>query len=509
MAHIFTLLKTRSSQLSKLPTWVWLVLIGASLRLLNLGGESLWFDETFTAWLTKLDFSAMIRSIQGYDINPPLWYSLEWATVRVIGSSEWALRLPAAILGTIAVLLIWQIARQFKFEPRTAFVVGIIAAVLPGTLYYSQEARMYALLLCLILGALLAAMREKWLWFGLCCLAAVYTHTLAVIYVAVLGSTILLLRLFEKVDKKRTLADRWRAIRWPVATLVLVVVCWLPWVSTILQRATLVGKSFWVPPLNFEIIVSPFLFLTMGQRSDLTVLFASYILLFVLFVAAIPVLWRWRRKREGIMILALLFGPPLLLAILSVTWRSIYLFRVLIVSVNLITLVFGYMVCHAPRQGRYLILTFLIPVLCLTLIAEYQPSRIKRSPLRERSEVIYQQFRPGDVVYYGSYWAAILYDYYLPTPYAVRPNSTDNTFLPSTFPNSDEPMGFNQVNFDQLRAMGYKRAWVVVNINGLSSSEEATEISRILATYPHWQLTAYNRPDEPDTIFLVNLYPAF
>ena len=38
----------------KVPPWAWLVGLAAGLRLVNLGAENLWYDEAFTAFLTKL-----------------------------------------------------------------------------------------------------------------------------------------------------------------------------------------------------------------------------------------------------------------------------------------------------------------------------------------------------------------------------------------------------------------------------------------------------------------------
>src|SRR5262249_17597596 len=149
-----------------IPGWLWLAVVAAALRFVNLGQENLWYDETFTAWLAKLDLNHMFTAIQG-DVHPPLWYVIEWANVRLFGSSEFALRLPSAVLGVLAVLLIYRIALACKFEPKTAYLAGFLAAILPSAVYYSQDARMYPLLAVCVLLMVNAAILEGWLVFGL------------------------------------------------------------------------------------------------------------------------------------------------------------------------------------------------------------------------------------------------------------------------------------------------------------------------------------------------------
>ena len=95
-----------------------LVLAGlaGALRLVNLGQESLWYDEAFTAWLARLPFGAMMAAVRG-DVHPPLWYVIEWGIVHLFGDSAFALRFPAAILSCVAVVLVWQLAnRPFLFS---------------------------------------------------------------------------------------------------------------------------------------------------------------------------------------------------------------------------------------------------------------------------------------------------------------------------------------------------------------------------------------------------------
>src|SRR6185369_16440684 len=123
------------------------------------------------------------------------WYAIEWANVRIFGPSEFALRLPAAVCSIIAVLLVWRLALAIDFDRRTAFIAGLMAAILPGALYYAQDARMYPLLSCFVLGAALAAIRENWVAFAICGAGAMYTQNLGALYIGAMGLAILIGRI--------------------------------------------------------------------------------------------------------------------------------------------------------------------------------------------------------------------------------------------------------------------------------------------------------------------------
>jgi 4-amino-4-deoxy-L-arabinose transferase-like glycosyltransferase len=485
-----------------------------SLRLFNLGGESVWFDEAGTAWMSRLDFANVFSAVKTYDVHPPLWYMIDWLMAHTLGSSEWSLRLPSVVFGSIAVFLLWQIARRVGFDPRTAFVAGILAAIMPGTLYYSQEARMYALFLCAVMGAILAALDERWLWFALCCLVAVYSQNLAVIYIAALGSVVLLVRLVPlvRLPKRSTsvmLIDLFRAVRGPFLALVVVVAIWLPWAPIVVERAATFNQSFWLQAPDIPGLITPFVQLTMGQRAALPLLLGGYVVSFALLIVGVVVSRQWLLQRNGLLVLVVLFVPPAIMAIISWLWHSVYLFRAMIPSAYLIALLWAYLLGHLPRPERRLAAIFLIPMLAAALLAEYRPSQTVRLALRDQLTTALSAWQPGDVVYYGSFRVTVLFGYYWQVPYAVRPDGNDLSMaVPSFGPGQTDPMGFRKADFDQLRALGYTRAWLVVDYNAFSTAAEVREIDRILKDYPNRKLIT-SQPLPQGTVYLVDLYPTF
>jgi uncharacterized membrane protein len=117
-----------------------------ALRLTLLGYQSLWYDEGVTWLLTQTSPLNLIRWTAA-DIQPPLYYLLLWLTTHLFGSSEAALRFPSAIFGLLAVPLIYQTGqRLFGRASSAAWLAAGVVAASPLMVYYSQEARMYTLL---------------------------------------------------------------------------------------------------------------------------------------------------------------------------------------------------------------------------------------------------------------------------------------------------------------------------------------------------------------------------
>ncbi len=107
---------------ARLPAW-WplaaLTLLAAVLRLSTLDLQSFWYDEAFTpVHVLHASLAATLRSVVHTENSPPLWYVLEWADARVLGTGEVALRLPSALAGIATVPVAWAIGRELAYRPR-------------------------------------------------------------------------------------------------------------------------------------------------------------------------------------------------------------------------------------------------------------------------------------------------------------------------------------------------------------------------------------------------------
>jgi mannosyltransferase len=164
-----------------------ITIFAAVLRLSTLDLQSFWYDEAFTPiHVLHLSLWATLRSVVHTENTPPLWYVIEWADSRVLGTGEVALRLPSALAGIATVPVAWAIARELSSR-RAAIVCAALVAVNPLFVWYSQEARAYGLFV--LMGALamlcfLRALREptskRMALFALTGALALLTHYFAV-----------------------------------------------------------------------------------------------------------------------------------------------------------------------------------------------------------------------------------------------------------------------------------------------------------------------------------------
>jgi hypothetical protein len=121
----------------------------AAIRFSTLGVQSYWDDESATVFLVKLDFWKMLQTIPKIESTPPLYYLLAWLWAKIFGTGEPALRSLSALLGAATVPVVYAAAKQLVSR-RAALVAAALVACNPFLVWYSQEARSYALytLLC-------------------------------------------------------------------------------------------------------------------------------------------------------------------------------------------------------------------------------------------------------------------------------------------------------------------------------------------------------------------------
>lgn len=184
----------RAAPRSHAATW-WplaaITVVAALLRLTTLGSQSLWFDEAFTAVRTlHPSLGATLSSMVHTENSPFLWYVLEWLDYRLLGDGAFALRLPSALVGIATVPVAWGIGRELAGR-RAANLCALLVAVGPLFVWYSQEARVYALFAFLgalatwtFLRLLRLADRRSAVWFALVAALCLMTHYFAVFLLA-------------------------------------------------------------------------------------------------------------------------------------------------------------------------------------------------------------------------------------------------------------------------------------------------------------------------------------
>lgn len=121
---------------------------GLALRFATLAEQSLWFDEGLTRNLVVAPFGRMVSGLVDTETNPPLYYVLTYLSVHVVGAHEVGLRLVSALAGTATIPVAFMAGREVASGRAGLWAAGLVA-VNPMLVWFSQEARSYALLVLL------------------------------------------------------------------------------------------------------------------------------------------------------------------------------------------------------------------------------------------------------------------------------------------------------------------------------------------------------------------------
>lgn len=168
------------------PIWVVgaLVLLGLAWRIVRYTlGFPIWGDEAFIAInLVVRDFRGLFEPLIYAQIAPLGFMWIELAASRVLGLSEWALRLVPLLAGLAALLLLWRFARRALPRDAALLATGIFA-VSYYPVRHAIEVKPYGLDLLVALGLITLAWTvlqprpqarggRRWAWAGLILLAA-------------------------------------------------------------------------------------------------------------------------------------------------------------------------------------------------------------------------------------------------------------------------------------------------------------------------------------------------
>lgn len=124
---------------------IFLILVLAFiLRIINLN-QSLWLDEAINVLATKnYSFLGMVTEYAKADFHPPGFFMISWIWNNFFGIGETTIRIPSVIFGILTIYIIYLIGQKLHSKS-LGLLSALLLAINPLHIYYSQEARMYAL----------------------------------------------------------------------------------------------------------------------------------------------------------------------------------------------------------------------------------------------------------------------------------------------------------------------------------------------------------------------------
>lgn len=418
-----------------------LVLAGLAFRLASMGG-SLWYDEAFSAWLVQLPFSRMIAATLG-DVHPPAFYSLLWLTVAALGDSELVLRLPSLISGVLLIPVAYRLAQRLNLSQAQWGVVGLVSLA-PFMVYYSTEARSYAMqMLAVALAALGLIERRHWL-LVMGALAALYLQHTAALAVAALFVAV-----WGQMERRR----------WLVCA-GLVAIGYLPGLLVLITQARAVGAGYWILPVNhvgrLADVLDNLLWWLPYNPLPVTGLVTGLAVVLVLADGR----RLWAEQRLAVIVAA---GPLFLAVLASLMWQPILIARILAPS----ALFYYLLIADVATRSRPRALWWGLAAGCALVI---NGSLVTGSGGRPADLYTIPGYRPGDGIYHlnaGTYIPWHYYDAGADQWLFLQ----DNTLATNVSAASKAAMGFQQASLSDVQCL-HPRWWIITMDNPTSTPAE-------------------------------------
>lgn len=298
--------------------WLPILALAMALRFYQLTASAIWGDEGSSLLLSEYAVGDLWFHA-AHDVHPPLYFFLLRGWIELFGDSIWSIRGMSAIPGVVAVGLGIWLTRQLSTR-RAAVLAGILLALLPTAVRYSQEVRMYSLLGVWLLGATLALVywvrqpeRTRYLVaYAVLMSAGFYTHYFTVLCVLVHWAYLGLL--CGTVPRERLITrPAWWAAN---AAIVLVYLPWLPNLLDLVQHVEQLkvgGDIGWEDPVSLFSL--PSMIWQFVLQDEGVGFWAPLFWLFPLLLVAVVVItaWRDRERHRPASLLMLFFLLPLLL----------------------------------------------------------------------------------------------------------------------------------------------------------------------------------------------------
>ncbi len=219
------------------------VVIGIVTRFVT--RSSLWLDEALSVDLAQLPLGQLSEALK-HDGHPPLYYALLHGWINLFGTGDVAVRSLSGLFGLATLPLVWILGRR-KGGPTLAWVAVAVVAVSPFAVRYSNETRMYSLVMLLVvIGWLLVddvvdqgkATIGRFVGIAIVGAALLYTHYWSLWLLGALGVTALW-KIWRSPD--RAARRPWIGL---VLSLVVAGLAFVPWLPVMLYQSAHTGTPW-------------------------------------------------------------------------------------------------------------------------------------------------------------------------------------------------------------------------------------------------------------------------
>lgn len=129
------------------------VAIAAAIRWWVIDRDALWLDEGYSWWDARQPLASLFSRVPECDPHPPLYFATLHGWIAAFGDGTVAMRTLSTLLGLATIVVVYCAAREIdRRRDRATSLVGVrglaslLFALTPFQVYFSIEARPYALL---------------------------------------------------------------------------------------------------------------------------------------------------------------------------------------------------------------------------------------------------------------------------------------------------------------------------------------------------------------------------
>ena len=379
------------------------VLCYATWQITRLLNEYPWHDEMFTLILAKLPLNDMFLAIVG-DVHPPLYYFIASLAAGIPATT----RLISVVCVAIAFVFLWEIMRELNLSTQHQLIVFTLFCTSPFIITYATEARMYGLLLLIILMAFYSAIKKFNGWLAILITLGLYTHNLMALYIIPLMAVyVYTLTVNINIYSYKRIAFK----VWEV--LAVSFLLYLPWLPYALQQVAGVKNSFWVLPLRLGRVV--FFLKTFFINQQIIVSNTGVIIIISLLL--LLGLKTKQARQWPLMVMA--FGPLLIGYIIGLLIAPILISRVLIGSVPFVFIIVAYGLLELKEKWGNLAWWVTLPAFFIVIFN----SAFIAKPI---PKINYLPIKAGDACLHMN-TGTIIANYNLPcTPY-IHPIALNNS----------------------------------------------------------------------------------
>lgn len=392
-----------------------LTLVGALLRFVNLGFNSLWLDEASTYTFASMSLPGIWAATTGGEFNPPLFYWIEHLML-VFGNNETVLRFMPALFGVLTIPLMYWVGKEFM--DRNAGIIAAAACTFsPFLIFYSQEARAYSMGLFLVTFAMvffLKALKTNnathWALFGALSALAYWTH----FYTLVITGTLVLYAIFVKAMEWRKDLRSLKPAIIGAGTFVIISLPLLVLTLQLFAKRTAGGPTFGIQGAG---IIGE----TFRQLSG----FSEFVMLLFLILFVVGIIQAFVVDRnKGIFLIALTFLPFVISWFLSYKIPMQPRYLIILAPVYFVGIALAYRPVYALLSSRKIVYAFmaLLVVLSVTtpFFVGYYTSYTKED-WRGFAGQMRQAAQPGDILILVPGYMSQPFNYYYS-------NATEGTF---------------------------------------------------------------------------------